>query len=179
MTGPNALEPRPLRTSMQMFLHRRRLTALVLTAGCMLATGCAPGFQITLPNRFVVLDDEAQSRPDEYRLRATTPDGVVVGVKSLDNRVAGTLEFWSEAVTRRLRDNSGYELLSEEAIRAANGQTGHLMRYGRDLQSHTYRYSVAVFVTESHIWVVEAGGREAAYAELESAIESSVNAMVF
>lgn len=142
------------------------------------AAGCGASFELTLPDRFVTLHDD-YARGD-YELRATTPDGVVVGVQVIDNRDHGTLEFWKEAVTARLRDQQGYALLSEEDVRAASGQDGHLMRFGRDLNGRSYRYTVALFAAPtSPIYVVEAGGREEPYAALETDIEASIRRMRF
>jgi hypothetical protein len=152
---------------------RHALPALVL---CL--AGCGPGFHLALPDRFVELSPE--SGRGSYELRATTPDGVIVGVEVIENREHGRLEFWKEAVLRRLRDQQGYALLSEEGIRAASGQEGHLMRFGRDLNGHSYRYTLAIFASESSpIFLVEAGGREETYTPLETDIETSIRRMTF
>ena len=107
----------------------------------------------------------------------TTPDGVVVGVQSLEHRVDGSLAFWTEAITRRVRDQQGYALVSEEDVRSASGESGHLMRFARDLDGHGYKYSIALFVTPDRIYLVEAGGRTVAYDALESGIEEAINQM--
>jgi hypothetical protein len=105
---------------------------------------------------------------------------VVVGVEVIENAENGTLDFWKEAVLTRLRDQQGYALLSEESVRAANGQEGHLMRFGRDLSGHSYRYTVALFVSPTTaIHLVEAGGREEPYTALEPQIEASIERMRF
>jgi hypothetical protein len=143
-----------------------------------LIAGCGPGFSLSLPDRFVELSE--QSNRGQYELRATTPDGVVVGVEVIDNRDRGSLEFYQEAILRRMRDQQGYALLSEEEIHAASGQPGHLMRFGRDLNGRSYRYTLAVFASESSsIYLVEAGGREEQYTALEAQIETSISAMRF
>jgi hypothetical protein len=149
----------------------------ILSVVAVLTSACGPGFTLQLPDRFVNLTDDPDHADEQFGLRATTPDGVVVGVQRLDHRVNGTLVFWSEAVTRRLRDGQGYALLSEDDVTAATGEAGHLMRFGRDLDGHAYRYTVALFVTPSHIFVVEAGGRDEAYTALEAGIEGSIRAM--
>jgi len=152
----------------------KRLIPLLAIA---LAAGCGPGFELTLPDRFVDLTDDPDVRRGHFHMRATTPDGVVVGVQELDHRVDGSLVFWSEAVTRRVRDHQGYALLAEEDITSGTGERGHLMRFGRDLEGHAYRYTVALFVTPDRIVVVEAGGREEPYEALEEGIERSIRAM--
>lgn len=154
------------------------MRASVSIAFALLAlAGCGPGFTLQLPERFVNLTDDPDLRDERYDMRATTPDGVVVGVQELDHRVNGSLTFWSEAVTNRMRDQQGYALLGEDDLTAASGQPGHIMRFGRDVEGHAYRYTIALFVTESHIYVIEAGGRDEAYTALEEDIERSIRAM--
>jgi len=142
-----------------------------------LAVGCGPTVQLQLPERFVMLTDDANLARGRYEVRATTPDGVVVGVQSLEHRVDGSLAFWTEAITRRVRDQQGYALVSEEDVRSASGESGHLMRFARDLDGHGYKYSIALFVTPDRIYLVEAGGRTVAYDALESGIEEAINQM--
>lgn len=152
-----------------------RHLAIVLFVLCATATaGCAPSFQLPLPGRFVVLEGTGNDATAGYVQRATTPDGVVVGLRAIDHRVEGTLAFWSEAVVRQLRDSRGYAVLGEEEIHAARGQPGHLVRFGRDLDGHSYRYTVAVFVTEDYVWIADAGGREEQYTALEPDVERAI-----
>ncbi|MGE0789609.1 MAG: hypothetical protein AB7S26_28310 [Sandaracinaceae bacterium] len=155
----------------------RRALAYGLALSALFTVGCGPGFAMNLPDRFADLTRDPDVHDQRYGLRATTPDGVVLGVQRLDHHVDGSLTFWSEAVTRRLRDQQGYALLGEEDITAASGQTGHLMRFGRDLEGHAYRYTIALYVTPSHILLVEAGGREEAFQALETDIETSIRGM--
>jgi len=148
-------------------------TALLLS----FASACGPSVGLTLPERFVTLTDDADVDRGRYEVRATTPDGVVVGVMSLEHKVDGSLAFWTEAITRRVRDQQGYALVSEADMTAGAGEAGHIMRFARDLDGHAYRYSIALFVTPDRIYVVEAGGRSAAYAELEEGIEGAIDQM--
>jgi hypothetical protein len=127
----------------------------------------------------VALEVEPDPSLREHDLLATTADGVVVGVRGIEHRVHGTQAFWSEAISRTLREDRGYALLSSERISAGSGQRGRILRFGRDLGGHTYRYTVAVFVTDARIVVVEATGREAQYTRLEPAIEHSIQTMRF
>ena len=151
--------------------------SLSIAVALLALSGCGPTFSLQLPERFVVLTDDPDLHEEQYDLRATTPDGVVVAVQQLDQHVDGSLTFWTEAVTRRLRDQQGYALLGEGELTAGSGEPGDVLRFGRDLEGHSYRYTVVLFVTESYIYVVEAGGREEAYAALEGEIERSVRAM--
>lgn len=155
------------------------LRSLLASAALLTALGCGPSFEMNLPDRFVVLQSSGQSSTAGYVQRGTTPDGVVIALRAIEHREQGTLSFWGEAIVRRLRDQQGYELLSEEAIEAANGQPGQLMRFGRDLDGHSYRYTVAVFPTPAYLWITDAGGRAEPFTEVESEIEAAMAAARF
>ena len=148
-----------------------RMSLVLLTV---LAGGCGAQFDLTLTDRFVVLEEDDDYRSVEYELHATSVDGVVVGVRRVEHDVEGTLTFWSEAVRRRLRDGEGYALLGEDEIQAASGEKGQLLRFGRELEGHQYRYTLALFVTGDHLWLVEAGGREEAFTAAEADIERAL-----
>lgn len=109
-------------------------------------------------------------------MRATTADGVVIGVREIQNPRHGSGDFWVDAIRNRLRRDAGYALTSEADLRAASGHAGHQLRFGHDESSRPYVYWVTVFVTPDRVFVVEAGGRrehfEAAQARVESAIST-------
>ena len=126
---------------------------IALAAG--LSAGCGSSANVQAPGTFVVLEDDYGN----YEQRITNAHGVVLGVRDLDNEVEGGLQFWVDAIKNRLRTRGGYALLEEGEVRAASGQTGHQMRYGRDEGGTSYQYWVSVYVTTDRVVVVEAGGR--------------------
>ena len=158
-------------------MRRPKFTTLALAA-CLssLATGCGAIFEMEIPDQFVRLDDESQER-DGYEMRAVTNDGVVLGMQVIEHKVEGTLAFWTEAVTRRIRDAQGYALLGTEEVRAASGEPGNLLRFGRDVRGVPYRYTVAVYVTERSIFIAEAGGREDAFEALEGEVDRALTSV--
>lgn len=137
--------------------------------------GCGPGFAMTVPDVFVELEPELQE-VDGYALRATTTDGAVLGVTALDHDVEGNLGFWADAISRQLTEGEGYELLETADVAAATGQPGRRMDFGRDAGRQSYHFVVTVFVTDDHIWLVEAGGEESVYearqGQITEALES-------
>jgi hypothetical protein len=136
---------------------------LVLTfALAFAATGCGAGFELAVPDRFVELDRDDQEAAG-YRLRATSSDGVVVAVRKIDDDVAGSLEFWSEAIVRRIEQGEGYARLAEAEYRAKSGEAGKRFDFGRDIGNRTFHYTVVVIVTDDVVWVLEAGGEESLY----------------
>ena len=153
------------------------MRALVLTLAAALAlsalAGCGHHFELRSPTDFVELDPDAQARRG-YALRATSADGVVVAVREVDNDRHGSRDFWVDAVRNRIRRSGGYALLSESAVRSADGAEGHQMRFGRDEGQRPYDYWVTLFVTNDHVFVIEAGGRRDHFEEERADVESAI-----
>ncbi len=150
-----------------------RSIGLVLLLVTLPLVGCGGRhFALETPEHFVELDEPSQRRVG-YDLRALSADGVVIGVRQIDNERHGSRDFWVDAVRNRLRRDGGYALVSESEV-TASGLAGHQMRFGRDQDGHPYRYWVTVFVTPSHVFVVEAGGREERFDAVEPQIEAAL-----
>lgn len=138
-------------------------------------SGCGHHFELRSPDDFVELDPGAQARRG-FAQRAASADGVVIAVREVENDRHASRAFWIDAVRNRVRRSGGYALLSESAVRSADGAEGHQLRFGRDEGQRPYDYWVTLFVTESHVFVIEAGGRrehfETERADVEQAIAS-------
>jgi hypothetical protein len=131
----------------------RRFLA-VCAALAALSSGCGRSFVPATPAGFVDLGDKY---PDgEYR--ATTADGVVLGIRAWDNDPKGELAFWARALERRMRDMGGYALLEKLPVTNRGGLTGVEMRFGHDEGKEPHLYYVVLFVTDKKIFVIEAGG---------------------
>jgi hypothetical protein len=135
-----------------------------------LAGGCGHHFELTVPDDFVVLDDDNSS----YAMRATSAHGIVMAVRELDNDPKGNLAFWVDAIRNKVRMNGGYALVEERDVTAGSGQSGKQLRFGRDQNGVAFRYWVTVFVGDSRIHVVEVGGREEIFTEAEPRIERAI-----
>lgn len=135
---------------------------------------CGQSFTINTPRGFIVLEEE---RASQYEFRSTSADGIVIAVRDIENEQEGTLEFWAEAVTSKLRDSRGYAMLEESDI-SAGGVQGKQIRFGRDESGHSYRYWVTVFVrsegANARIWVIEAGGRQEVFERRQEEIERTI-----
>ena len=151
--------------------HRIGPLALLLTSLASLAvTGCGRPFVPATPPGFV---DLGTRYPDgEYR--ATTADGVVLGVRAYDNDPKGELAFWSRALERRMRDAGGYALLEKRAVSARGGLTGTEMRFGHDEGKEPYLYDIVLFVTDAKVFVLEAGGTKAEMSKQEAQIDWAI-----
>jgi hypothetical protein len=116
---------------------------------------CGPRATVQTPPGFAVLDDQK-----EYVYRAASADGVVVAVRAEKNEPKGNLDFWAEALDQKLRHGGYVPEGPPAAVRTAAGLPGREARYTHVQGGHKYRFWFAVFVTESRVWVVEAGGDE-------------------
>ena len=126
----------------------KRLVLLGLLLG-----GCSTFKAKTPPGSVELEDHEAR-----YDYRATTPDGVVLAVRALPNEPRGDESFWSQAIEGRLRHRGGYALLDSRSVKSADGVAGKQLRFGHDEGARPHLYYLTLFVTEDHIFLVEAGG---------------------
>jgi hypothetical protein len=139
-----------------------------------LGSSCAPHFEIFTAKDFGVLEE---SYP--YDHRATTPDGVVIGVRELKyKKEQGDLEFWTKAVENQLRLDSGYALLETKDVSTKKGLKGKQLRFGIDREGVAHRYQVTIFVTKrgkkQRVYVIEAGGREELVRRHQAQIDWSI-----
>lgn len=150
------------------------IASAILFAASAFAAGCGPHVTMQTPPGFAVLDKQ-----EEYLYRATSAEGVVVGVRVEKNEPKANLDFWADALDRQLR-RTGYVPDGKPAdVRAAGGLAGREIKYTREQSGRPYRFWLTVFVTDDRVWVVEAGGdadrfKERAQQGVQKAIESMV-----
>src|SRR4051812_24473178 len=127
---------------------------LYLLLGIVLASlslaGCGRPFDAKTAPGFVELSGQSW-----HEWRATTPEGVVIGVHVVQDEDRGDLAFWSETVTLQLRDMSGYALLATKDVVSADGTRGRLLQFGHDEDGKPYDYWVAIFSAQRRLFVVE------------------------
>lgn len=139
------------------------MTMLVLS-------GCGGhAFETAWPTDFVRLEDD-----EEYDFRAVSAHGVAIGIREVDNDPEGNLQFWADAIRNRLRTLGGYALLEEKQVRAASGEQGVQMRFGRDEGSRPYLYWITVFVTEDYVFIIETGGKKDIFEQAQPRIERTI-----
>lgn len=145
--------------------------ALVAAAAC---AACGPSVSLRTPPGFAVLDDQK-----EYVYRASSADGVVIGVRAEKNDPQGNLDFWSEVLNQKLRQ-MGYAPEGAAAeVRTAGGLAGREMKFTAKRAGRPHRFWIAVFVTEGRVWVVEAGGDADRFTEKhQKAVERAIQSMV-
>lgn len=132
--------------------------------------GCGRSFVPATPPGFVDLGHRYGN--DEYR--ATTADGLVLGIRAYDNEPKGDLSFWSRVIEKRLRENGGYALLGKSNMRSRNDLPGIQMRFGHDEGKQAHLYSLTVFVDADHVFLLEAGGAKADVERHQKQIDWSI-----
>lgn len=144
---------------------KHAILTFVLLAGGLLA-GCGRPFVAATPPGFVDLGD----RYGRNEYRATTADGVVLGIRAFENKPKGEMAFWARALERRMREMAGYALLDKREVVTTGGLKGVEMRFGHDEGKDPYLYSIALFVTDEKVFVIEAGGSKGEVSKQEAQI---------
>src|SRR4051794_28034833 len=106
---------------MNRIFSSRNATLLILTA--LLLPSCANHFEAATPAGFVELEHQ-----ERYDYRATSADGLVIGVRELENDPRGELGFWARAVENQLRNRGGYALLATRDVKSKDGVAGKQFR---------------------------------------------------
>ena len=133
---------------------KRLLLAALFVVGCRsFDIKTAPGFL------------ELKGAPSSFDYRATTPEGVVVGVRVEDVEGEGSndLSFWTRALTLQLHDVNGYALLETHDVKSLDGTPGKQLRFGHDEAGKPYVYWVTFWASNHRVTIVEAGGAKAAF----------------
>ena len=144
--------------------------------GCILvlalssAVGCGRPFVPATPTSFVELD----SKYTEYEYRATTADGLVIGIQVVKHKPRGELAFWERAVENQLRMRGGYALLDKRDVQNRNGIRGRQLRFGHDEAGKPHLYYVTIYPTKRRLFIVEAGGTKEQMETNAALIEQAV-----
>ncbi|XXX78825.1 serine/threonine protein kinase [Sorangium sp. So ce134] len=139
-------------------------------AGAAAPLGCGRPFAPATPPGFVDLGDRYGD--DEYR--ATTAEGLVLGIRAFENDPEGDLAFWSRVVEKRLREGGGYALLGKADVKSRNGVPGVQLRFGHDEGKEAHLYYLTVFVDDDHVFLHEAGGKKELVERHQQQIDWSV-----
>lgn len=137
-----------------------------------LTTGCGRPYEVATPEGFVELT-EGEDRYDQshHEYRASTADGVVVGVRAFENEPKVDLALAVRAFENRVRLGEGYALLDKKEVSARSGQKGTLLSFGHDEAGGAHLYSVAIFVTEDWVYILESGGKKDLFDKARTSVE--------
>lgn len=143
-----------------------RAVSFLLLLSALVLGACGRPFDVKTAPGFVALEEQR-----EHAYRATTPEGVVVGVRVVDDEDRGDLGFWTQALVLQLRDASGYALLDQKDTTSLDGTKGKLLEFGHDEDGRPYAYWVAVYPAQGRLFVVEAGGEKNAFERARPSVE--------
>lgn len=155
-------------------MNPRALLFALAFAPVLATAGCGRPFVAATPAGFVDLGD----RYGSHEYRATTADGVILGLRAFDNDPKGEVSFWSRALERRTREMAGYALLDKRDVATASGLKGVQMRFGHDEGKEPYLYYLVLFVTDAKIYLFEAGGPKAEVTKQEPQIDWAIRNFV-
>jgi hypothetical protein len=148
-------------------MKRSKMWALAVL-GVLAGAGCGRPFKVETAPGFVELGDQQP----EYDYRATTPEGVVVAVKTVDlPDQHQSLDFWVHAVTLEMRDVKGYALLETVDIVARDGTKGKQLRFGHDEDRKPFVYWLTLYVAQDRLFLVESGGAKDAFERNRAGVE--------
>jgi hypothetical protein len=148
------------------------LAGLALAAATLV--GCGRPYEVATPNGFVDLEDRYDDRDgDEYR--ATTADGVVIGVRAYDNEPYAERTFLVRAIENQLRLGRGYSLESTKEVSAKDGTKGTQMRFGHDEPTGPHLYVLTIFTDEDYVYLHEAAGKKELVEKAEASITWSLS----
>lgn len=147
-------------------VRSNRAWCLVGVALTFATLACSP--LMNTPSGFV----EVKGEPYDYR--ASSADGLVIAVRELDHEPKGDLAFWVRAVENEMRLGRGYALLDTREVKTSRGLAGKEMRFGHDEGSNPHLYWVAVFVTDTKLYVIEAGGTKDLVEKSEALLEAAI-----
>jgi hypothetical protein len=120
---------------------------------------CGRPYAAATPDGFVELDEE---RYDEsvHEYRASTADGVVIGIRAYENDPQVDLALAVRALENRVRLGQGYALLEKTEATARDGTKGVSLRFGHDEPAGPHLYTVTIFVTDDWVYILESGGKK-------------------
>lgn len=130
------------------------------------AAGCGRPFDVKTAPGFVELEHQA-----DYDYRSTTPEGVVVGIRVVEDERRGDVPFWTQAITLQMRDISGYALLESVDVVSADGTKGRLLKFGHDEDDKPYVYWIALFPAQGRLFLVETGGQKDVFERAKPNVE--------
>jgi hypothetical protein len=120
----------------------------------------------------VVAPDGFAEYPSRKPFRATSPDGVMFRVRSVDHDPEANLLFWAEAMERRMT-GAGYRVVRKGDI-DAGGTPGHLLELTAPLGPIDYSYAIAIVPTDKQIVIAEVVGQVAHYEARRSAVVAAI-----
>jgi len=141
---------------------------LVLIVFCMFLVSCS-NLRIERPDGFADFKER-------NLYRAVSPEGMLFGVRTVDNYPRKNLDFWAEALKNQLK-KEGYRLVREGEPFSAGQHNGMLFEWGVPYANESYIYLTAVLVSGNRIAIAEAGGEHTVYQKHRDALIASLQSL--
>ena len=132
----------------------------------LLVAACGRPFDVATAPGFVELQNQ-----NEYAYRSTTPEGVVIAMRVIDDEKRGDLAFWAQALTLQMRDVSGYALLETADVTSTDGTKGKVLKFGHDEDNKPFAYWLALFPAQGRLFIMEAGGAKDVFEKARPSVE--------
>lgn len=131
--------------------------------------GCTT-FKAVPPDGFAVFEGRES-------FLAVSADGVTYRVRHVDSDPDVGLDFWTEALKRRMQ-NAGYVFVEESAVHAG-GEEGYQLLLAAPYGHEDYSYLIALFMPRGVLVVVESAGSVTRFDARRAAIDKSIAALKF
>ncbi len=153
---------------------RRLGVALLLGALALAGLGCGRPFRVATAPGFVELEGQAGAG---YEYRATSPEGVVIAVKVIEDEERADLAFWTRSMVLQLRDVSGYAHLRTVDVTSLDGTPGKRMEFAHDEDGKPYLYWVTIFAAQGRLFIAEAGAPKALFERNQASIDWTLKSL--
>lgn len=127
------------------------------------------GVTVPVPQGFARYDNK--DRP----WRAVSPDGVLFQVRAAEHKPEATLDFWREALKKRMLD-AGYTLVAEGEVSAGSSK-GYLLELAAPMGTEDESYWIAVFPDGKRLIIVEAAGEAGLFQTRAPALRAAITGM--
>ena len=146
---------------------RGRIVVAVLAVAVLLSlAACGTTVAYRTPDGFAQFSDQRQPR-------SISPEGVVLRMRTVENKPVQDLEFWSTALERQMID-SGY-LLLEKGQFASGDLDGVYFEWLAPLNDEDWVYLTGISVADDVIVIAEAAGAYPLYRERRAALIDSLS----
>lgn len=153
---------------------RRMIFAGLVALFALSSVACGRPFKVATAPGFVELDGQTN---DGYAYRATSPEGVVVAVRVLEDEDRADLGFWTKSITLQMRDVSGYALLATRDVTSLDGTPGKRLELAHDEDGKPYLYWVTIYAAQGKLFIAEAGAPKDLFERAQPSVEWSMKSL--
>lgn len=147
---------------------------LIAVALALPAVACGRPFKVATAPGFVELDGQQN---DGFAYRATSPEGVVVSVRVMEDEDRADLGFWTKSILLQMRDVSGYALVRTTDVTSLDGTPGKRLELAHDEDGKPFTYWVTIYVAQGKLFLAEAGAPKDLFDRSQASVEWSMKSL--